>query len=72
MCVVMEEINDLDDISWLTQSDRIPQDPTVSFDLTSDFFNEEVSLEENVSHGTKLYDGVYAEDISDDEAVDQL
>ena len=81
MCVVgMDVFGDVDDISWLTQSDG----NAPNFDITGNFLDRNldlpvVSLEENVipnsqSDGgaVEIYDGVFAEAISDDEAIDSL
>ena len=58
------------DISWLTQSDNVERS---NFQISPSFIEEDnvVSLEEN-SNLYHLYDGVFAENISDDEAIDTL
>ena len=61
-----------DDISWLTQSDS----GNANFDITTNFMDNHVdqgiiSLEENLDR-VDIYEGVYAENISDDEALDTL
>ena len=73
MCVLvnMEFNSDSEDISWLTQSDA--NQP--SFEISDQFMQSiepVVSLEENVPGRVEIYDSVFAEQISEDKAVDNL
>ena len=70
----MDEIYGDDDISWLTQSDSNQHSLQPSFNIADDFMelSYPVSLEENGNSEVEIYEGVYAQDISDDEAIDQL
>ena len=61
-----------DDISWLTQSDT--GHPT--FDISEGFNlhvdDPVVSLEDPRPGAVELYDGVFAEQISDDETINNM
>ena len=70
-CCNMANFSDDEDISWLTQSDS----GRPNFDLGNSCWNSDVdlvSLEDNSSERVELYDGVFGENISDDEAIDSL
>ena len=65
---------DYDDISWLTQSDSGNPNFNIceQFMDTSMLDDNVVSLEDNGNQGVEIYQGVFAEPISDDEAIDAL
>ena len=71
---MMSYFLDYDDISWLTQLDS----GASNFDITTNFMERNdqdlaISLEDPVDDGRiEIYQGVYAENISDDEAIDSL
>ena len=81
----MFEMDIDEDLSWLTQ--RSPE-MSANFDILSDFDDDDITVDETnagisvqsfvsledgpIHNSTEIYDGVFAEDISSDEDVDNM